>query len=111
MMQRKRASYGIGNRIKLSYTRKIIDSIHSGNLSNATYEKTKVFGLEIPSEIEEVPAEILRLENGWADKEAYMNTLLKLAGLFKNNFETFMEYKIGEGNKLTEEIRAAGPIF
>ncbi|KAL4340404.1 hypothetical protein GQ457_06G043780 [Hibiscus cannabinus] len=104
-------SYGTGNRIKLSYTRKIIDSIHSGNLSNATYEKTKVFGLEIPSEIEGVPAEILRPENAWADKEAYKNTLLKLAGLFKNNFETFMEYKIGEGNKLTEEIRAAGPIF
>ncbi|KAK8328181.1 hypothetical protein V6Z12_A11G234700 [Gossypium hirsutum] len=103
-------SYGSGNRIKLPYTRKIINAIHSGSLLKATYEKTEVFGLKIPSEIEGVPQEILRPENAWADKEAYKNTLLKLAGLFKNNFETFTEYKIGE-DKLTEEILAAGPIF
>ncbi|PPS13122.1 hypothetical protein GOBAR_AA07515 [Gossypium barbadense] len=103
-------SYGSGNRIKLPYTRKIINAIHSGSLLKATYEKTEVFGLKIPSEIEGVPQEILRPENAWADKEAYKHTLLKLAGLFKNNFETFTEYKIGE-DKLTEEILAAGPIF
>ncbi|KAG8478482.1 hypothetical protein CXB51_028282 [Gossypium anomalum] len=103
-------SYGSGNRIKLPYSRKIISAIHSGSLLKATYEKTEVFGLKIPNEIEGVPKEILRPENAWADKEAYKNTLLKLAGLFKNNFETFTEYKIGE-DKLTEEILAAGPIF
>jgi phosphoenolpyruvate carboxykinase (ATP) len=51
--------YGTGNRIKLAYTRKIIDAIHSGTLLNATYTKTEVFGLEIPTEIEGVPSEIL----------------------------------------------------
>ncbi|KAE8706323.1 Phosphoenolpyruvate carboxykinase [Hibiscus syriacus] len=131
-------SSGSGNRIKLPYTRKIIDSIHSGSLSNATYEKTEVFGLEIPQRDRgsafRNPASRKRckflLANlfsstffgfkrtrsiihalQWADKEAYKNTLLKLAGLFKNNFETFTEYKIGDDNKLTEEIRAAGPTF
>lgn len=52
-------SYGTGSRIKLSYTRKIIDAIHSGQLLTANYKKTEVFGLEIPSEIEGVPSEIL----------------------------------------------------
>ncbi|KAK8653614.1 hypothetical protein V6N13_127607 [Hibiscus sabdariffa] len=104
-------SYGTGNRIKLAYTRKIIDAIHSGSLLNATYEKTEVFGLEIPTAIEGVPSEILHPENTWGDKHAYKNTLLKLAGLFKNNFETFTNYKIGKDNKLTEEILAAGPNF
>lgn len=47
----------------------------------------------------------------WADKNAYNATLLKLAGLFKKNFETFTNYKIGKDGKLTEEILAAGPIF
>lgn len=45
----------------------------------------------------------------WSDKNAYNETLMKLAGLFKNNFETFTNYQIGEDNKLTEEILAAGP--
>ncbi|KHG26562.1 Phosphoenolpyruvate carboxykinase [ATP] -like protein [Gossypium arboreum] len=104
-------SYGSGNRIKLPYTRKIIDAIHSGSLLNATYHKTEVFGLDIPTEIEGVPSEILHPENTWADKKAYKETLLKLAGLFKKNFETFTNYKIGKDNKLTEEILAAGPNF
>lgn len=47
----------------------------------------------------------------WSDKNAHKETLLKLAGLFKNNFETFTSYKIGEDNNLTEEILAAGPVF
>ena len=52
-------SYGSGSRIKLAYTRKIIDAIHSGTLLNANYTKTEVFGLEIPTAIEGVPSEIL----------------------------------------------------
>lgn len=52
-------SYGLGSRIKLAYTRKIIDAIHSGALLEAKYTKTEVFGLQIPTEIEGVPSEIL----------------------------------------------------
>lgn len=36
---------------------------------------------------------------------------MKLGGLFKKNFETFANHKIGVDGKLTEEILAAGPIF
>ena len=47
----------------------------------------------------------------WTDKAAYKETLLKLAGLFKNNFEVFASYKIGDDSSLTDEILAAGPNF
>ncbi|KAK6130547.1 hypothetical protein DH2020_035693 [Rehmannia glutinosa] len=104
-------SYGSGSRIKLAYTRKIIDVIHSGALLEANYKKTEVFGLEIPTEIEGVPSEILDPANTWSDKNAHNDTLLKLGGLFKKNFEVFLNYKIGADNKLTEEILAAGPNF
>ncbi|RAL40604.1 hypothetical protein DM860_006674 [Cuscuta australis] len=104
-------SYGTGRRIKLAHTRKIIDAIHSGELLEAKYAKTEVFGLEIPTTIEGVPSEILNPINTWADKDAYNATLLKLGGLFKKNFEGFLNYKIGPDNSLTEEILAAGPNF
>lgn len=52
-------SYGTGKRIKLSYTRKIIDAIHNGSLLKAEYNKSKIFGLETPTAVEGVPAEIL----------------------------------------------------
>lgn len=104
-------SYGVGSRIKLAYTRKIIDAIHSGELLEANYTKTEVFGLEIPTEIEGVPSEILNPVNTWPDTDAYNKTLLKLGGLFKKNFEVFLNYKVGADNSLTEEILAAGPNF
>lgn len=47
----------------------------------------------------------------WQDKKVYKDTLLKLGGLFKKNFEGFLNYKIGNDSNLTEEILAAGPIF
>ncbi|KAJ1395617.1 Phosphoenolpyruvate carboxykinase, ATP-utilizing [Sesbania bispinosa] len=104
-------SYGQGSRIKLQYTRRIIDAIHSGSLLDAEYKKTEIFGLEIPTEVEGVPSEILDPVNTWSDENAYNETLLKLAGLFRKNFETFTNYKIGKDDNLTEEILAAGPNF
>lgn len=103
--------YGVGKRIRLPYTRKIIDAIHSGELLTANYKKTEVFGLEIPTEIDGVPSEILDPINTWTDKGAYKETLLKLAGLFKKNFEVFANYKIGGDSSLTDKILAAGPNF
>ncbi|KAK4426497.1 Phosphoenolpyruvate carboxykinase (ATP) [Sesamum alatum] len=103
--------YGSGSRIKLAYTRKIIDAIHSGSLLKANYKKTEVFGLQIPTEVEGVPSEILEPMNTWSDKKAYKETLLKLAGLFKTNFQGFVAHKIGKDDKLTDEILAAGPVF
>ena len=47
----------------------------------------------------------------WTNKKAYKETLLKLAGLFKKNFEVFVNHKIGKDDKLTEEILADGPIL
>ncbi|KAL9275984.1 Phosphoenolpyruvate carboxykinase (ATP) 1-like protein [Drosera capensis] len=91
-------TYGSGSRIKLKYTRNIIDAIHSGSLLNANYKTTEIFGLEIPTEVDGVPSEILDPVN-------------TLAGLFKKNFEVFASYKIGSDSKLTDEILAAGQIF
>jgi phosphoenolpyruvate carboxykinase (ATP) len=49
----------------------------------------------------------------WEDRGAYKQTLLKLAGLFKKNFEVFAGYIIGEDGCLTvtEQVLAAGPTF
>ncbi|NMG42109.1 phosphoenolpyruvate carboxykinase (ATP), partial [Chelativorans sp. ZYF759] len=67
--------------------------------------------LEIPTEINGVPSEILDPINTWTDKAAYKENLLRLGGLFKKNFEVFASYKIGDDSSLTDEILAAGPNF
>ncbi|BAF26221.1 phosphoenolpyruvate carboxykinase (ATP) 1 [Oryza sativa Japonica Group] len=104
-------SYGVGERISLAYTRKIIDAIHSGELLARSYKKTDVFGLDIPTKVEGVPSELLDPINTWEDKDSYKLTLLKLSDLFKRNFKVFANYKKGGVSDLADEIAAAGPNF
>ncbi|PID54611.1 MAG: hypothetical protein CR978_02495 [Gammaproteobacteria bacterium] len=63
-------AYGVGERIKLKYSRAIIDAINSGELANAPTVKDERFGFEVVSACSDVPGEILQPRNAWADKDA-----------------------------------------
>ena len=94
--------YGIGSRIKLAYTRSIIDAIHNGDLDNVEYVTDPIFGLSIPTTCPNVPDELLIPKNTWANGEAYDAQAQKLANLFIKNFE---KYQAGS----SEAIINAGP--
>ena len=95
-------SYGIGSRIKLKFTRAIIDAIHSGELATAPTRPDPIFGFQVVTAAPHVPAEILVPENSWADKDTFRATATKLAKLFTENFKKF---EAGA----SAEIKAAGP--
>ena len=95
-------SHGIGARIKLKFTRAIIDAIHAGTLASAPTQPDPVFGIHVVTEVPHVPAEILIPEHTWADKSAFASTARKLAGLFVTNFKKFE-------SGVTAEVQAAGP--
>jgi phosphoenolpyruvate carboxykinase (ATP) len=86
--------YGVGSRIKLNYTRAIIDAIHSGELENASTVREEVFGLELPTICKNVPEEILIPENLWEDKVAYKAQLVHLSTLFRSYFSGCSEILI-----------------
>jgi phosphoenolpyruvate carboxykinase (ATP) len=81
--------YGVGNRMKLSLTRRMLTEAIAGNLDNVEYTIDPVFGLQIPSTVDGVPSEVLTPRNTWADKDAYDKKALELANMFKNNFARF----------------------
>jgi phosphoenolpyruvate carboxykinase (ATP) len=95
-------SYGVGSRMKLSYTRAMITAALEGKLNNVTYDKLPVFDLAIPTSCEGVPAEILNPRTTWADKNAYDDTANNLAGQFVRNFEQF-------ASETSADILAAAP--
>ena len=95
-------AYGVGARMKLRYTRAIIDAIHSGELSRAATVEDALFGLQVPTSVSGVPSEILVPKNTWKDAAAYDAAALKLANLFKNNFTKYEE-------GASAAVRAAGP--
>jgi len=95
-------SSGVGARIKLSYTRAIIDAIHGGALSDAPTKPDPVFGLHVVTSCPSVPAEILWPRNTWTDQAAFNQTVEKLAGLFRQNFKS---YEAG----VSDAVKQAGP--
>jgi phosphoenolpyruvate carboxykinase (ATP) len=95
--------YGIGERIKLTYTRAIVDAIHSGALTGVRTQREPIFGLEMVTECPGVPAEMLLPRVTWSDPEDYDASAHKLAGLFIENFKKFE-------SGVDKEVRAASPV-
>ncbi len=82
-------AYGVGSRMKLSYTRSMITAALNGNLDDVNFDIHPVFGLKFPSSCPNVPAEILNPRNTWADKNLYDEKANDLAKKFIKNFEKF----------------------
>lgn len=94
--------FGVGHRMKLAYTRAIIDAINSGALDGVETTTEGHFGLEIPNSCPGVPDEVLNPVNTWADKAAYAATAGKLQALFRENFAKFE-------SQASDAILKAGP--
>jgi phosphoenolpyruvate carboxykinase (ATP) len=95
--------YGIGKRMKLSYTRAMITAALNGELDNVTYDRTPWFKLAIPTSCPNVPSEILNARNTWPNPLDFDVKAKNLAAQFVKNFE---KYKDG----VTQEILDAAPL-
>lgn len=84
--------YGVGSRMKLAYTRTMVQAILDGKLKDVAYEKHGLFGLNMPKEVPGVPSEVLNPRNTWKDKEAYDTKAEQLKTFFEENFKKFEEY-------------------
>ena len=94
--------HGVGKRMSLKYTRAILDAIHDGSLAKAPTVVDPIFGLHVPTQCTNVPAEILIAKNTWADKASYDQKAKLLASLFVKNFQKYAD-------RASEKIRAAAP--
>ena len=95
-------SYGVGSRMKLSYTRAMITAAMNGKLDNVEFKTLPIFELAMPTSCEGVPTEVLNPRDTWADKAAYDNTANDLASQFVKNFEQFEA-------ESSEAIKSAAP--
>lgn len=82
-------AYGTGSRMKLKYTRAMIDAALDGSLNNVEFKNHNVFDVAIPQSCNNVPDELLNPRDTWADKAAYDKQAAHLAKLFVENFEQF----------------------
>jgi phosphoenolpyruvate carboxykinase (ATP) len=80
---------GVGKRMKLPYTRAMVNAALSGKLDNATFVPHPVFKVEVPTAVPGVPSEVLDARSTWADPSAYDAKAKELARKFAENFERF----------------------
>lgn len=97
-----KGGYSSGERIKLKYSRAIVEAICNGELAQAPAKIDPVFGFQTVTEVPEVPSDILVPRNSWANQTAFDTSARKLADLFLENFKA---YEKGTSN----EIISGGP--
>ncbi len=96
--------YGVGKRISIEYTRRILDAVLDGKLMDVQYKKDPIFGFDVPQQCPNVPETILNPANAWVSEDTYLRRYRSLASRFIDNFKKFED-------QFSEEIRNAGPTL
>jgi phosphoenolpyruvate carboxykinase (ATP) len=94
--------YGVGQRIKIGYTRAMLRAALAGALDSVPYNREPAFGLLTPSVCPDIPPEILDPRTTWEDGEAYDEQARKLSRMFADNFQQY-------AGRVSKEIEEAGP--
>jgi phosphoenolpyruvate carboxykinase (ATP) len=82
-------AYGVGKRISIGYTRRLLEAALTGELLKSEYVTDPVFGFSVPKNCEGVPAGVLDPSGSWPNKEVYLQKYKQLASRFIENFKKF----------------------
>ncbi|MBT4059623.1 MAG: phosphoenolpyruvate carboxykinase (ATP) [Euryarchaeota archaeon] len=81
--------YGNSKRIKIRWTRALLNAALDGSLNSIEFVKDERFGFEIPTHCEGVPQDILNPKTTWDNGAKYEATADNLAIMFHENFKQF----------------------
>ena len=79
----------MGERIQLPYTRGMVTAAMNGELDDVEMRKDTFFGLEVPTQIPDVPEEVLEPRRTWKDQAAYDEAARGLVARFEENFKQY----------------------
>ncbi len=82
-------AFGVGKRISIGYTRTLLNAALNGALVKSKFVTDPVFGFQVPTNCEGVPANILDPSGSWPSKDEYMKKYRQLAMRFVENFKKF----------------------
>ncbi len=83
--------FGVGERIKLRYTRQMLSQAIDGKLDKVEYVKDPIFGFQVPIQVSGVPSKLLIPRYTWDDAIDYDKKARKLAQMFVSNFDQFKD--------------------
>ena len=83
--------YGASSRIKIRWTRALLNSALDGDLDDVVFVEDARFGFSVPTTCEGVPDSILQPRDTWHDKKKFDGTANVLAQMFIENFEQYSD--------------------
>jgi phosphoenolpyruvate carboxykinase (ATP) len=95
-------AYGVGQRMKIRYTRAMLNAALDGDLDNVAYVTDERFGFEVPTSCPGVPEDVLQPRGTWGDGADYDATADQLARMFNENFARYAE-------GVSDDVNAAAP--
>lgn len=84
-------AYGVGSRMDLTITRKIIDAIVDGSIEKVKFTPDPIFQILVPRSLKGVPSSILNPRSTWENINEYHETSWKLAKMMIENFRKYAE--------------------
>jgi phosphoenolpyruvate carboxykinase (ATP) len=94
--------YGVGERIKIAYTRAMIHQALEGKLDGVPMEPDPIFNLQVPLTCPGVPQGILNTRATWKNPKEYDAKAGELAARFRQNFKQY-------ASKVPAKVKKAGP--
>lgn len=94
--------YGVGKRISIKYTRRLLNAALDGELDNIEYTTDPIFGFQVPKTCPDIPEGVLDPASSWNSREAYFKRYRALASRFIDNFKKFED-------QVPPEVRQSGP--
>jgi phosphoenolpyruvate carboxykinase (ATP) len=83
--------YGVGNRMSIKHTRRLLNAALSGELDTVEYRQDPVFGFQVPTHCEGVPDATLDPAKTWQNPKACEDKYIQLAAQFIENFKKFQD--------------------
>ena len=85
-------AYGTGHRMPIKHTRALLRAALAGAIGDDELCPDDAFGLQVPSQCPDVPADLLRPRETWPDKGAYDAQAADLVDRFETNFSKYADY-------------------
>lgn len=92
--------YGEGERMKIAYTRAMVNAALDGRLESSGFQADPNFGVLVPQACPDVPSDVLNPRNTWSDVGAYDAQARDLTQRFEKNFTEFERH-------VTDSVKAA----
>ncbi len=91
--------YGVGQRMKIAYTRAMVNAALGGKLDDVDYVIDPNFGVRVPQSCPGVPDNVLNPRATWTDQDDYDRQAQKVVAMFEENFKQFED-------QVTDSVRA-----